>query len=202
MPGELTTTILQQQTVVGNWLKTLPFNQFDPTLGTLLNIRVSIADQVNGSVAMENLGPAVATMTAPLSGMVSVTGPAQISLGSSGGGAPVTLQLAGFDGMVDFAGGSGALASNVSGSGTTDFTHAATNPSFAAFVGQGTIDLTASGLVTNTLVSGGGSFRLQSSANIGAVIGLQYQYEVPAPVGGGGGSSGSGFTNVITNAPR
>ncbi len=201
MPAELKTTILQQQTIatdVGTWLKSLSFNQFDPTLGNLLNIRVSIADTVVGSLGIENLGPTKATVSASITGGVSVSGPAGMVLGSAYAGAGMSLQLSGFDGTMDFAGRSGAAASGINGTNTADYTIAATNPAAAGFVGQGLVNLTANGGASGLRVDGAGSLRLDSSANVGAVVGLQYQYEVPEPVGTGTGGTYSGtFTYQV-----
>ena len=196
MPAELKTTILQQQTIatdVGTWLKSLSFNQFDPTLGNLLNIRVSIADTVVGSLGIENLSPTKATVAASVTGGVSVSGPAGTVLGSAYASAGMTVQLGAFDGTMDFTGQSGTAASGINGTHTADYTIAATNPAAAGFVGQGLVNLTANGGASGLRVDGAGSLRLDSSANVGAVVGLQYQYEVPEPVGTGTGGSGSGF---------
>ena len=200
MPAELKTTILQQQTIatdVGTWLKSLSFNQFDPTLGNLLNIRVSIADTVVGSLGIENLSPTKAIVAASVTGGVSVSGPAGTVLGYAYASAGMSLQLSGFDGTMDFAGRSGAAASGINGTNTADYTIAATNPAAAGFVGQGLVNLTANGGASGLRVDGAGSLRLDSSANVGAVVGLQYQYEVPEPVGTGTGGSGSSvFTSI------
>ncbi len=110
----------------------------------------------------------------------------------------MSLQLSGFDGTMDFAGRSGAAASGINGTNTADYTIAATNPAAAGFVGQGLVNLTANGGASGLRVDGAGSLRLDSSANVGAVVGLQYQYEVPEPVGTGTGGTFSGtFTNLV-----
>ena len=201
MPAELKTTILQQQTIstdVATWLRSLTFDQFDPTLGTLLNVRVSVGDTVIGSLGIENLGPTDATVAASIAGGVTVSGPTGTVLGYSYATAGMAVQLSAFDGTTDFAGLSGVAASGVNGTRTEDFILAATNPAVGAFVGQGQINLIANGLVSGLQVSGGGSLRLESSASIGAEVGLQYQYEVPDSVGNGtGGSTSWGFTQSV-----
>lgn len=77
------TTVLQQQTIANtpaDWSRTVTFAQFDPTLGTLQDVRIDIAATVDGTVSIESLDATPAAITAGLSGAVEVgTGAMQIA---------------------------------------------------------------------------------------------------------------------------
>ena len=55
------TTVIQTQTIADtttNWTLPSTFAQFDPSLGTLVDVRISVTGDVNATASIENLGAA------------------------------------------------------------------------------------------------------------------------------------------------
>lgn len=192
------TTVLQQQTIANtpaDWSRTVTFAQFDPTLGTLQDVRIDIAATVDGTVSIESLDATPAAITAGLSGAVEVsTGGTQIAADTVA--ASGNASLAAYDGRTDYLGNSGTTLT-VSQTATTAAVYQPGSVGLSPFIGAGSIDLTASAGI-RTDAGGAGSFQLQTAASAGAVVSLQYDYVAAGNGGGGSGSAGSGFTDVIS----
>ena len=118
----ISTTVLQQQTIVptgSNWSQTVTFAQFDPTLGTLVDVQVGITAAVTGSVSLENLGVTSGTETVSLPGTVSVFDPSGTFITSVNTDATGSATLAAFDGTDDYLGTSDATLAGLSGTQST-----------------------------------------------------------------------------------
>lgn len=189
------TTVLQQQTIAdtsADWSQTVRFAQFDPTLGTLQDVRVSIAATVDGTVSVESLEATPSTIGAALSGVVSVTGAGGAFIGTDTVVANGGASLSAYDGVTDYLGNSGTVLA-VSQSGTVESIYQPGNAGLAPFIGTGSIDLTASAGV-RAGIAGPGSFEIQTASSAGAVVSLQYDY---AMTGSGGSSSGGVDTTTV-----
>lgn len=192
------TTVLQQQTIAdtsADWSRTLRFAQFDPTLGTLQDVRVGIAATVDGAVSVESLEATPSTVGAALSGLVSVTGAGGAFNASETVVASGSASLSAFDGVTDYLGNSGTVLA-VSQAGTTDAIYQQGNAGLAPFIGTGSIDLTASAAV-RAGIAGPGSFEIRAASSAGAVVSLQYDYATA----GSGGSSGGGVVSTTFYLP-
>ena len=69
MSGTVETTVLQTQTVVdstGGSVRLSTFAQFDPSLGTLVDVRIGIAGTVSSTASIENQGAAGASVQVAL----------------------------------------------------------------------------------------------------------------------------------------
>ncbi len=207
------TTVLQQQTIANtpaDWSRTVTFAQFDPTLGTLQDVRIDVAATVDGTVSIESLDATPATITGGLSGVVGVsTGSTQIAADTVA--ASGNASLAAYDGVSDYLGNSGTTLA-VSQTATTEAVYQPGSVGLSPFIGAGSIDLTASA-GTRADASGAGSFQLQTAASAGAVVSLQYDY-VAAGNGGEAAVVGGDVTddilylglsvdaNAVVTAPR
>src|SRR6185312_14849648 len=108
-PGMTTTltTALQQQTIATtahNWSRTASFTQFDPALGVLSDIRLSIAGTIVATASFENLSPAAAIVQLSLPGSIDVFSPSMARLGAVAPDPTVSVNLGGYDGTTDFRG--------------------------------------------------------------------------------------------------
>jgi len=191
-------TVLQQQTIANtpaDWSAKVTFAQFDPTLGTLQDVRIDIAATVDGTVSIESLDATPAAITGGLSGAVEVsTGGTQIAADIVD--ATGNAKRAAFDGGTDYLGNSGTTLA-VSQTATTEAVYQPGSVGLSPFIGAGSIDLTASAGIRAD-ASGAGSFQLQTAASAGAVVSLQYDY---VAAGNGGGGSGSGvYTTSLSSS--
>jgi collagen type I alpha len=210
-----TKTVLQQQTVgdtATDWSQTLAFRQFDPTLGTLQAVDVGLTVDLTGSVSIESLEAAPATISVLQTGNVSVASPTGSSLVAAAPEASASAGFAAYDGVTDYAGASGTtfalatatIADATSSTGTMDL---------GPFLGAGTVALPVA--ATAALhVTGPANLQLLAHASVGAMVDLQYDYSGSGGANQGGGSSGViltngsvglglfGFANSVTTAAQ
>src|SRR5690349_1971788 len=135
-------TPLQQQAIADSqpdWSQTVTFTQFDPALGTLLGIDLGVTAAVAGKIAVESLEATASTITASLHGNVGVLGLPITAEGS------LVAGLSGFDGTADNAGTSGTMLDETWSADTSSTGLLAGTAELAAYVGTGTVDLTATG---------------------------------------------------------
>lgn len=168
------------------------FTQFNPTLGTLTGITVTLESGVLSQARVENLGAIDATLTIGVSGVVSVNTPSGY-IGLMATIAPsATVSLGAFDGASDFLGGSGTVAALGLESGPLSITVMPSGSDLAAFVGTGTVDLS---VLTSgqSRQAGTANWLSEIVSNADGTVGLQYEFT--PPTGGGTGSVGSEFTS-------
>ncbi len=166
----------------------LPALQFDPSLGTLEAVAIQVTGDLNSSIALENLGSAIASYSLDQVGSITLELPGAIEEITPGLTADMSGSLAAFDGTVDFAGTSGMSASGLIS--TNSLTDTLTDTAdLTALTGSGTFDLALSSSGTaDVLVPGNSLFQLGGST--GATIELSYIY-LPAGTVPDGGSVGS-----------
>ena len=171
-------------TTPGDWSQTLEFGQFNPSLGTLQGIDVGLTPDVMGSVSIENLDSASASVTAELDTYVSVFAPTNIFL---------TDTVADAVGSGTLAGSGASTVLVLSGSGTADVSLPQTSIDQADFTGTGTVPLALSSS-TQLAVTGSANMQVSSHADTGASVSLQYTYTPPPSGGGWYGDDGSVLT--------
>jgi hypothetical protein len=163
----------------------LTFNQFDPSLGTLLSATVALTGDVQGSVSYEHTGQSVAnegTWTGTISAALAVRrGDNSLVVGVTPNGTlnQTVTNIPSFDGAIDFAGASGgSFALNSSASNSTILTAPG---DLAAFLGTGTFALFASA-DGNSSVSGPGNVVNLTRTLAGLTATVTYEYSpVPLP---------------------
>lgn len=179
--AQTTQTITQQQTIAdtaGSWSQSLTFDQFDPSLGTLLNVNVCLAGDVTGSIDLENLEAASANFSLALPGWISLQGPDGSQLATVGAEATASVTLGAFDGVLDYAGNSGIVVADVSNTATQDVALQPGTTGIAGLVGAGTVDLPVEAS-TALSVSGPANMQILSHASAGAVVTLSEDYSPP-----------------------
>ncbi|MBC7636086.1 MAG: Hint domain-containing protein [Acetobacteraceae bacterium] len=173
------TSPTQTQTIapsVTDWQKSVHFTKFDPALGKLDGINVTVIGRVSTSLVVENLGAASAvsgitttsfTLLAAPGGTVVITK----TTASAGG------SLASFDGTIDYSGPSGLMAQIGTTSSNGDFgTQLTDDADLIAFTGAGTIDLTVVAAALGR-ISGPSDFNATLGTAAGAEIDISYVYE-------------------------
>src|ERR1051326_3471510 len=178
----MTTSILQQQTIdamPGNWSEILPFNQFDPSTGTLQNAIFTTTGTVSASASIENLAPVAATVNLGVAANISASVAGIGSVASIEPLAVASVDLPAFrgtfNGIVDFSGPSGPVLSNLPAS-TSQSTVVlpGTSGGGSPLVGTGSIDVAVLGHVTST-VEGNANLAVLLHGSVGATVSLQYQ---------------------------
>jgi hypothetical protein len=185
MAGQSYDTIAQTQTIAdtpGTWSQSLDFGQFDPSLGTLLNVNIGLAGDVDGSVSIENLEAAPALFSVALSSLISIAGPDDTFLASTEPQASASVSLGAFDGTLDYAGNSGTTLGALSNTQTQDVVLQPGTSGTDPFVGTGTVALpvTAS---TSLEATGPANMQILSHASAGAAVTLDYNYGTPGSSG-------------------
>jgi hypothetical protein len=169
---------------------TVSIPKFNVPSGTLSSIQLFLFSTLTGTFRVENLDNTSVIAGFNLSGTYVLSKPdttAILTANSGGiGNGGSAVALAAFDGVVDFAGTSGWIASDRISNGSASLT--ITDPSeFALFTGSGTVNLTltSTGGSQVSLVSPNGSFD-HPAASVISVLGngnvqVYYQYTAPVP---------------------
>ncbi len=184
--------VFQQQTIAGaplDWSQTVPFNQFDPATGNLLDAVFTTAGTIDASASIENLAPVAATVNLDVGANIEAWVPAineSLALLTPLAVASVNLGAfqGTFNGTLDFGGPSGTVLPDMSASQTQ--TAAITPPGTGAnspLLGTGTFDVDVSTYSFSTIV-GNGNLAVLLHGSAGAVLSLQYDATTPS-----GGSS-------------
>ena len=192
------TTPLQQQTLgdaIANWVRTVSFAQFDPSLGTLVDVRVGIIGDAAGSASIENLGATAAGVSLYLPVTLNVLSPAGVPMVGAAPMPTASVNLGAFDGAKDYAGASGTILAGLTNSATNQATFTPSGADLAAFVGSGTVAVSVQSSATSNEL-GSGNLRSQLATSAGAVVSLQYDYLSPGTATPGGGSSGGGLMTL------
>ena len=152
----------------------LSIPQFDPGLGTLNSVSLEFKGELEGESNVENTSTAT-SVSLDLQADITFAGPGFDLITLS----PMvnrTVNLAAFDGVIDFGGQSGS-SSGVLNAGDTVIL---TLDSFEAYVGLGSVDITADAFGTSN-ASGGGNLITQFLTNAGAQVCVTYGYTIPGP---------------------
>jgi hypothetical protein len=174
-PGAATRTITRTAnfpSTVTDWSATRPILQFDPALGTLKSVDITIAGQVVSSIKTESLDREPQTVTGEVGGTITVELPGKTlqakPLAKAG-----TFDAAPYDGTSDFAGLSGHDF------GTTAVSDSATGKITAAvlaqYVGTGNVDASAT-VAALSRTTGGGNVLNEIRTTASADVTVVYTY--------------------------
>lgn len=180
----------------------LTFSQFDPSLGTLLEVRLTIVGTLDSTVSAENLGPVATAGTVSLSGAVTLQAPSGLAMISAYPDLTTVLDLNAFDGTKDFAGASGATSSNIVTTDTSQAAFQLINDSVdrAALTGTNTVNLSLNSQVLGG-ESGSANLLTELQSMTGASVSLQYGYQATGSTGNPGGGGGTGSVITIAYSP-
>jgi len=162
-----------------NWQQSVSLTKFDPALGDLLGVVVSLEAHNEGTAAFENQDAASATVTMTFSTRIEVLRPDNSLILFAQPSVNTSDDATAFDGVLDFAGPSGRAYNNLSQTVNQAYNAVPPSPDLALFTGPagnpGTITLpvTAVGLSTGT---GAGNLTLAFTSQASAVVTVQYLY--------------------------
>ena len=160
------------------WTDVVAAQRFDPTLGQLLDVNVTLVSDIQSNVAVENTDQAAGTISTAQTITVTLRVPGSDGTLSADASQSAWFNLAPYDGSLDFAGPSGGIDPNLTASsGERSGTFSG---DLAAFVGDGTVDLPIASSSTAT-VNGPGNMQLGMLTQAGAVVTVSYTYQ-PLPV--------------------
>lgn len=162
-----------------NWTQSVTLSKFDPALGDLQSVIVTLQAHNEGSAAFENQDAAPATVTMTFSTRVEVQRPDLTPLLFGEPTVNTSDSVTAFDGVLDFGGASGRNYANLSQNVTQSVTANPPSPDLALFTGlsgnPGTITLpvVAVGQSTGT---GAGNLTLAFSSQASAIVTVQYLF--------------------------
>jgi hypothetical protein len=164
--------VLRVADATSGWNDSLTLGEFNPSLGTLLAVSLTVISDINAGVALENLGSYAATAGLTEQGNLNLILPGSAAVSVGGPTISATANLGAFDGTIDFAGGSGTLVSGVLATGTVTDT---IQQSLSAYIGTGTttIDVASS---TPAYLTGPADLAAELVTNAGAVVEVSYIY--------------------------
>ncbi len=184
------------------WNTTVAAAQFNPDLGTLEAVSLTLTGDINSGFAAENLGLVAAPIGMTDTANVVLT----LANGTPVSASPIvqtTTTLAAYDGTTDFAGPSGRTATGLTGSQTTTQW---ISDNLASFIGTGTIALPVSASAFSA-VSGSADLESKIQTLAGATVGISYIYlpaaasAAPAAPIISGTAAGQTTTDRTTIAP-
>ena len=162
------------------WNEVISFPKFDPTLGILTRVQITLTGQVTGSLRYENFAGVPNTITRNYYAELSGATPDGTTISSGGVISSVTELLPAFDGTIDFAGTSGRTYPLSAGLAVSEEFVAPSDLAFYTGAGFVTLPMTAtsrwdgSSTIANEITS------VSSSASADAEI--LYIYAIPEVV--------------------
>jgi hypothetical protein len=155
-----------------NWSLTNSIPQFDPALGTLTNVSITVAANVRNRVRVESRSNLPRTATAGGTATITATVAGYSAAASITNS--YTQALDAFDGVIDYAGVSG-FDQTLDGSGYG----AVTPPDFTPYIGVGTVPLVAAS-IANGSYNGPGDYRFIINTTASALATVTYEFSPPA----------------------
>jgi hypothetical protein len=167
-----------------NWNKTVSVSQFNPSLGTLDSVLISLQGTVAGSAKFESRDHGPTTVTMSLQAQVTLSWPNQNNLVVALPLVQTVDNVTVFDGTTDFGGSSGRTYDNLSGSKTESALLSPPTPTdLAVFLGTGTVTLPVKA-EAQSFGTGAGNLIQWFMTDAGADVTVTYDYRVPEPAAG------------------
>ncbi len=149
-----------------------PSDQFDPSLGTLEAVSITVVSDLNASLALENLGSVAGTAALTDNGGFSLILPGMTAFNVAGPTLSASATLQAFDGTTDFAGASGTLISGLAGATSVTET---IEQSLSSYIGNGTTTIDLSSF-SPAVLTGPADLAAELLTNAGAVVEVSYVY--------------------------
>lgn len=156
-----------------NQSQILSLPQFNPSLGTLTGIDISVSGHITSDIKVENLDPSPATITGTVAGTLSVSA-LDFNLLITTSSTNQTFNASAFDGTLDYAGTSGKDFGSVTvpGSNAASLSSA---QALADYTGTGSVVVTEGAQASST-ASGGGNLSASISSLGGSTVTVTYHY--------------------------
>ncbi|MGE5595400.1 MAG: choice-of-anchor E domain-containing protein [Hyphomicrobiales bacterium] len=159
---------------VTDWALTKSLPQFDPSLGTLRSVTITNSATITSAIKAESLDSAPATISATVSGTLTITAPGGRALAALPTVNAGSFDAAAYDGVADFAGPSG----HDFGSHTANDDNSVTisDPAaLAAYVGTGSVSFAGS-VIASSRTSGSGNVLNRINTTASGRIDVTYTY--------------------------
>jgi uncharacterized repeat protein (TIGR01451 family) len=148
-------------------------DQFDPSLGQLLEVKVTHEGSITSDIKAENTSPnGAATINATVSGKLNLTAPGindQINVSDNAG----SFNAGTFDNTLDFTGNSGISFGTKTANGSKTLT--LTGSDMNAYIGTGKVTVNES-ITASSKADGGGNLTAQISSTGQAKVTVTYKY--------------------------
>ena len=176
------TSTLTTGLMTTNFTTSLTLPMFDISLGTLTSVAIDFAGSVTSTIKFESLDAAPSTITGTASAAVTLTRPDMSQLAVVLPSNTRFAQETAYDGVLDFAGTSGDVFSNISGNLTAPTVTLTSVSDLALFSGAGNILLPVIGTGASS-VSGAGNVVSQVTTQASGSAYVVYTYNAtPAAV--------------------
>ena len=156
------------------WNDSAAISQFDPALGTLQSVNITVSADLVGSIAAENLGSSAASVSTTDAVTLTLDLPGSTPTFAYGPSISDSMSLGAFDGSVDYAGTSGRIdqlsVQPVSSSTTLNIA-----ADLAPFTGQGVVVLPVSATSSAT-IDGPGNLAAGLLTDAGGTVSVSYTY--------------------------
>jgi hypothetical protein len=150
--------------------------KFDTQLGTLQRVEISFSSRLEGSVRFESLDSSETMVTTEMTGWLELVGPDGVTLANANPRTSRSIQLAAFDGTLDFEGPSSGTFPQLVAVDLSDTTVFDTPEELALITGPGQFQMTvkARGAVAGR---GGGNLAIIYETAAAAQITVRYIYQ-------------------------
>jgi hypothetical protein len=154
----------------GTTSESLTFNQFDPSLGTLTGVEITLADSATAGSAFSSITGGEGTVTASLSGALDITAP--------GGATPFSETTSVFATCTVSIGNTCSNGPNAQNDPTFTPNPVTDTTDLAAFVGLGTVDLVANidSVINGNTHLGSGTPTTTDNLTWSGDVSVTYQY--------------------------
>lgn len=164
-----------------DWSQTIDVPRFDPNLGILTGVSFQLDGTVEGSARVENLDASPSMVHTSFQAVITVKRPDATQIVLVAPAAFFDDPLAGFDGTIDFGGGSGITHSGISVTATATASSPPPAGDLTLFTGPagnpGVISLPATA-VASSIASGSGNVTSQFMTSASVHLQVCYLYEL------------------------
>jgi hypothetical protein len=148
--------------------------QFDPSLGTLVEVDVTNAGSITSDIQVENTSTSSAsTITANVGGSLTLSGPSGLTVQTNLSQNAGTFNASIYDNKLDFGGTSGKDFGNSTAVGTQ--TAVLTGAAMNAFIGGGSVPLSETAVATSS-ATGGGNLLVGVASSAAGQVTVTYKY--------------------------
>lgn len=161
-----------------NWNSSVSIPKFDPTLGTLISITLTLDGRIEGQAAVESSDNSPITIETQFKANITLARPDASVLAVVIPQVNNTANLQPFDGTLDFAGPSGQTYPNLQQSAQQSVTSPPPASDLALFTGAGNILLPVSAAGTSQAI-GSGNVTTQFATKAAATVTVVYLYNPP-----------------------
>jgi hypothetical protein len=156
------------------WADDLLVAKFDPALGALETVNITVTGNEIASVGAANLDATPATVGATETATLTLALPGPTTSVTTSPSVTDSMSLGSFDGTQGFSGASGKLDQGLTGTATTS-TQLGSAADLAPFTGSGTISLPLSAVGTSSL-DGPGNLLTELLDQAGGTVAISYTY--------------------------